>query len=198
MNIRLFALIVLVSLASFAEDNYGRVTIYPFQKQNVPVSYVLEKENPVFHTDGNWAKDPAVRKATLMLQNNTKALNTEEWTPFRATFRAGGTGTVEIHFHARYYEDVEKRGWALVRHIKINGVKMNYDFKDTYFDKVRRKKIPRGFWLVGKSLLQEDAGDGKPAILVNHDNRFAMKLNVVEGETYTIEAEFQGSFAPLF
>ncbi len=201
MKLKLFALFALLGLMSFADEaSLARMTIYPFRQERVPVSLVKEKDNPIFSSDGNWVKDSVERKATLLMQDPNKPLSTESWTPFRATFRADGNGNVTVAFQGRYAADAENRQWVFVRHIKINGVKWkdNYEFKKTYSHKTTQKTIPLGFWFEGKkAVLQEDAGDGKPAMLINHDNRLCLMLPVEEGKTYTIEAEFQAAFPPL-
>ena len=201
MKHKFFALIfVLTALAAVAADSFARVSIYPVEKFKVPLSFIQDKEKPLHFDNGNWCKDPAERKATLFFQDITKPLSAETWTTIKGTFRAEESGKVQVSFHARYAEAEEARNWALVRNIRINGKPwVNYDLKQTYIHKSNQKVTPKGFWMTGKQItLQEDAGDGKAAVLVNHDNRLNLVLEVKEGETYTIEADYQAAFAPLF
>ena len=93
MKLKLFAAILaLTALAAVAADSYGRISIYPFEKFKVPISFVKDKDNPLHFDDGNWCKDPAERKATLFFQDISKPLSTDSWFTLKGTFRAEGTG----------------------------------------------------------------------------------------------------------
>ncbi len=188
--------LALTAVSAIAADSFARIDAVPRRdKPMVKISPVatdtVTPEHPI------WMKDEIERTAASLTFQDKKKL-TDEWKTYVFSFKAEGSGTVDIQFGGGYTGDVAKRNWVYVRNVKVNGAswRNNGDFKKSSYVEKGQKEMPNGFWVNRNAKLIKDLGDGKAAVLVNHDNRLSFSFNVVAGETYEVSVDFKAAPTP--
>ena len=145
----------------------------------------------------NWEKDPVVAKSKLTFQDKAP-LSADSWKTYVFQFKAEKSGQVDFQVGGGFAQKEGDRMWVYARNIMVNDVsyKDNGDFhKIVEVKNQNNKRMPLHYWLGKKAQLADDV-DGKPAVLVNHDNRLSFRLNVVEGEIYDVSVEMKAAPKP--
>ncbi|MBR0460259.1 MAG: hypothetical protein IJJ26_13570 [Victivallales bacterium] len=197
MQSKLFLALLVSSISAFAAGSVARFDVVNGQNDTAKVRLSPVATETVKASYPNWVADEEERVLRVTYQDPDQ-LSSTEWKTFVFSFKAEGSGTVYFQIGSGYAKEVEKRGWAYARNIKVNGDswKQNGDLKKSYINKKTKLETPAGFNFIRKPIYVKNAGDEKPAMQVNFDNRISFGIPVEEGKTYEISVDMMAAPTP--